>query len=110
MGRKKDMIIVSGLNVYAAEVESVLQSHPAVREAAIVGERDERASERVIAYVVLDDVGDVSAADLKSFCRQSLATYKVPSDIHFIDDLPKTPTGKTDKTKFKERIFDEPAT
>jgi long-chain acyl-CoA synthetase len=110
VGRKKDMIIVSGLNVYAAEVESVLQSHPAVREAAIVGERDERASERVIAYVVLDDVGDVSAADLKSFCRQSLATYKVPSDIHFIDDLPKTPTGKTDKTKFKERIFDEPAT
>jgi acyl-CoA synthetase (AMP-forming)/AMP-acid ligase II len=110
MGRKKDVIIVSGLNVYAGEVESVLQSHTAVKEAAIVGERDERASERVIAYVVLDDVGDVSAEDLKSFCRKSLATYKVPSDIHFIDELPKTPTGKVDKTKFKERVFDEPAT
>jgi len=110
MGRKKDVIIVSGLNVYAAEVESVLQSHPAVKEAAIVGERDERASERIIAYAVPEEGADISAADVKSFCRSSLATYKVPSDIHFIEELPKTPTGKIDKTKFKERIFDEPAT
>jgi len=109
VGRKKDMIIVSGLNVYAAEVESVLQRHPAVREAAVVGERDERASERVIAYVVLDGTPECTDAELKKFCRRSLATYKVPSEIHFIDELPKTPTGKIDKTKFRERVFDDPA-
>ena len=110
VGRKKDMIIVSGLNVYAAEVESVLQTHPAVKEAAVVGERDERASERVIAYVVLDGAAACTEADLKRFCRRSLATYKVPSEIHFIDELPKTPTGKIDKTKFKERLFDNHGT
>jgi len=108
LGRKKDMIIVSGLNVYAAEVESVLQMHPAVREAAVLGQRDERASEQVIAYLVLNDGAGVSESDLKAFCRQSLAAYKVPSEMRFIDELPKTPTGKIDKTKFKERIFDEP--
>jgi long-chain acyl-CoA synthetase len=102
------MIIVSGLNVYAAEVESVLQMHPAVREAAVLGQRDERASEQVIAYLVLNDGAGVSESDLKAFCRQSLAAYKVPSEMRFIDELPKTPTGKIDKTKFKERIFDEP--
>ena len=109
VGRKKDMIIVSGLNVYAAEVESVLQTHPAVKEAAVVGERDERASERVIAYVVLDGAAACTEADLKRFCRRSLATYKVPSEIHFVDELPKTPTGKIDKTKFSERVFNDPA-
>jgi long-chain acyl-CoA synthetase len=110
VGRGKDMIIVSGLNVYAAEVENVLQSHPAVREAAVVGDRDDRASERVIAYVVPDESATVDAAELKTFCRQSLATYKVPADIHFIDELPKTSTGKVDKTRFRERLFDEPST
>jgi long-chain acyl-CoA synthetase len=109
VGRKKDMIIVSGLNVYAAEVESVLQTHPSIKEAAVVGERDERASERVIAYVGLDGAAACTEADLKTFCRRSLATYKVPSEIHFINELPKTPTGKIDKTKFSERVFDDPA-
>jgi acyl-CoA synthetase (AMP-forming)/AMP-acid ligase II len=88
----------------------VLQTHPAVKEAAVVGERDERASERVIAYVVLDGAAACTEADLKRFCRRSLATYKVPSEIHFIDELPKTPTGKIDKTKFKERLFDNHGT
>ncbi len=110
VGRKKDMIIVSGLNVYAAEVESVLQTHPAVKEAAVVGKRDERASERVIAYVVLDRTAPCTDAELKRFCRRYLATYKVPSEIHFINELPKTPTGKIDKTKFEERVFDDPST
>jgi len=110
VGRKKDVIIVGGLNVYAAEVESVLRSHPSVKEAAVVGDRDDRASERVIAYVVPDESAPADAAELKALCRQSLATYKVPADIHFIDEMPKTSTGKVDKTKFRERVFDEPST
>jgi long-chain acyl-CoA synthetase len=91
--RKKDMILVSGFNVYPNEVEAVLAAHPGVAEVAVIGRPDETSGETVCAFVVRKDPALTEAA-LRDFCRQSLTAYKVPRVIHFRDDLPKSPVGK----------------
>jgi long-chain acyl-CoA synthetase len=91
--RKKDMILVSGFNVYPNEVEDVVASHPGVREVAAVGVSDERTGEAVKIFVVRRDPA-LNEADLKSFCRERLTAYKLPRFIEFRDDLPKTNIGK----------------
>lgn len=90
--RLKDMIIVSGFNVYPNEVEDILSSHPAVIEAAVVGESDERTGERVCAFVTTSV--DVSVEELIRHCQQQLAAYKVPKVINFLAELPKSSVGK----------------
>lgn len=92
--RKKDMIIVDGFNVYPSEVEAVLTTHPAVRQAAVVGLPDTYHGETVRACVVLGDGARASAGELIAHARASLASYKVPSTIEFRDALPMTPVGK----------------
>lgn len=92
--RKKDMVIVRGLNVYPREVEEVLYSHPEVAEAAVVGVPDEHRGEVTKAYLALKEGSTVTETEIIRFCRQSLANYKVPRYIEFRDSLPKTPTGK----------------
>jgi long-chain acyl-CoA synthetase len=96
-GRLKDMLIVSGFNVYPREVEDVLLAHPKVAEAAVVGVPDSRTGERVRAVVVPvvgPGSGDLTVEDLLSHCRERLARYKLPRDIDIAESLPRTPLGK----------------
>jgi long-chain acyl-CoA synthetase len=91
--RIKDMILVSGFNVYPNEIEIVICSHPSVLECAVVGVKDERTGEAVKAFVVCRS-SDLTEAALREFCRQDLTAYKVPKFIEFRDDLPKSNVGK----------------
>ncbi|WOT05903.1 AMP-binding protein [Shewanella youngdeokensis] len=96
--RKKDVIMVSGFNVYPNEVEDVLASHDAVLECAVIGIENDRSGEAVKAVIVLDnpklDHSQVKA-DIAQYCREHLAAYKNPKVIEFVDSLPKSTVGKT---------------
>lgn len=91
--RKKDMILVSGFNVYPNEVEEVISSHPQVLEAAVIGIPDEKTGESVKAFVVKKDPA-LTEEDLKAFCRKQLAGYKIPRSYEFLESLPKSNVGK----------------
>jgi long-chain acyl-CoA synthetase len=91
--RKKDMILVSGFNVYPNEVEEVVAMHPAVREVAAIGVPDEQTGEAVKLYVASSDPGLTKEA-LIDHCKQYLTNYKVPKQIEFRPELPKTNVGK----------------
>ena len=91
--RKKDMIIVSGFNVYPNEIEDVVSGHPKVVECAAVGVPDAKSGEAVKVYLVATAEG-VSENELKEFCRERLTAYKVPKSFVFRDELPKTNVGK----------------
>jgi long-chain acyl-CoA synthetase len=92
--RKKDMIIVSGFNVYPGEVEDVLFGHPAVMEAAVIGVPDDYRGESVKAFVVLKSDSQVTAEELLAYCRERLAKYKLPASIEITESLPKSNVGK----------------
>ncbi len=100
-GRKKDMVIVGGYNVYPREVEEVLCSHPAVAEAAVVGGPDPYWGECLHAYVALRE--HATGAALLSFCKERLARYKIPATLEILDSLPKTSVNKLDKLALKAR-------
>ncbi|NKX43564.1 AMP-binding protein [Roseicyclus persicicus] len=91
--RKKDMVVVSGFNVYPNEVEDVLAAHPGVLECAVIGVPDEGTGEAVKAYVVKSDPG-LTAEALRSYCKEHLTGYKVPKRVEFRDELPKSNVGK----------------
>src|SRR5215475_8092088 len=91
--RKKDMILVSGFNVYPNEIEEVIASHAGVLECAVIGVADDKSGEAVKAFVVKKDP-NVTAEDIIKFCRENLTAYKVPKLIEFRTDLPKTNVGK----------------
>ena len=97
VGRRKEMIIRGGENVYPKEIEEVLHRHPAVAEAAVVGLPDRQWGETVAAFVVLRDGAGPDAGALVDFARQRLAAFKVPSEVRFVEALPKTATGKVRK-------------
>jgi acyl-CoA synthetase (AMP-forming)/AMP-acid ligase II len=104
VGRKKDMIKVSGQLVFPAEVEEAIHKHPSVKEAAVIGTPDSLRGESVRAFVVLKEPGSVSEKDLRQFCREHLAHFKLPSDFSFVDNLPKTASGKIDKVVLKQQV------
>ncbi|MBY6189058.1 AMP-binding protein [Microbulbifer agarilyticus] len=91
--RKKDMIIVSGFNVYPNEIEDIVSAHPKVTEAAAVGIPDERSGEAVKLFVVKADAS-LTADEVIAYCRENMTAYKVPRNIEFREDLPKTNVGK----------------
>nr|WP_250638347.1 AMP-binding protein [Yoonia vestfoldensis] len=91
--RKKDMILVSGFNVYPNEIEDVIAAHPDVVEVAVIGVADGAAGEAVKAYVVARDES-LSKDDLRSYCKDHLTGYKVPKFVEFRDELPKSNVGK----------------
>jgi fatty-acyl-CoA synthase len=101
--RLREIIVVGGDNVSSSEVEQTLAMHPAVVDVAVVGVPHERWGETPKAFVVLKPGAQVKARELLTFCRQHLAVFKCPSDIDFIDSLPKTSTGKTQKFLLRER-------
>jgi long-chain acyl-CoA synthetase len=91
--RKKDMIIVSGFNVYPNEVEDVFSSHPGVLECAAIGVPDDKSGEAVKLFVVKKNP-DLTAGQLIAYGRENLAAYKVPRYVEFREDLPKSNVGK----------------
>lgn len=100
--RKKDMIISGGENVYPIEVEQVLLANPAVRDAAVVGAPDDRWGERVVAVVVHDPaVPAPTEAELIAWCRERLAHFKCPSEVHAVAELPRNATGKLVKGELR---------
>lgn len=103
--RSRDMIISGGLNVYPAEVESILHEHPAVGEVAVVGVPDERWGEAVKAVVVLRAGAGATEAELVEHCRTRLAGYKKPQSVDFVKELPKGSTGKILKREIRERYW-----
>jgi len=92
--RKKDLILVGGFNVYPNEIEDVLYSHPAVKEAAAIGVADQYKGEAVKAFIVVKQGMDVTADELIAHCKERLAKYKVPVFIAFAQTLPKSAVGK----------------
>jgi len=94
VGRKKEMIICGGYNVYPREIEELLVSHPDILEAAVIGIPDKEKGEVPKAFVVPKVKGKVSEEEIISFCKENLASYKVPRFVEFLAELPKTSTGK----------------
>ncbi|MBC7253635.1 MAG: long-chain-fatty-acid--CoA ligase [Actinobacteria bacterium] len=103
--RKKDLIITGGFNLYPSEVEQVLERHPAVREAAVVGEPDPVRGEVVHAFVVLQPDRAVTESELVEFTRNHLVYYKVPHRVTFLQDLPRTILGKPSRKELRERLL-----
>ncbi len=102
--RVKDMIIRGGVNIYPVEVEGVLIQMPAIDDVAVVGKKDQELGEIVAAFVVVRDGERVSQEEIKQFCSDKLANYKIPSEIILIDQIPRTPTGKILKRELRERL------
>lgn len=105
VGRKKDMIIRGGFNIYPAEVEGLLYTHPKVLEVAIVGVPDSVLGEKTCACIRPRDGVDLTEEEVKEFCRGKLADFKVPDYVRFMDSFPLTPTGKIYKVGLKEQII-----
>ena len=101
-GRIKEMMIIGGENVFPGEIENVLIQHPAVAEAAVIGVPDESRGEVAVAYVLLEDERRADANELRSFCRERLASLKVPRQVSICKDLPRGPTGKILKRALKD--------
>lgn len=99
--RKKEMILVSGFNVYPNEVENALAMHPKVLETGVIGMPDDKSTEKVVAYVVAKDKS-LTSEELIAHCREQLTSYKVPREVYFADELPKTNVGKILRRKIKE--------
>jgi long-chain acyl-CoA synthetase len=95
--RKKDMIIRGGENIYCVEIENVLQSHPGVFEAAVVGEPDKVFGEQVKAHIVSNPGYSLSMDEILDFCDEHLADFKIPKYVEFVRELPRNPAGKIDK-------------
>lgn len=101
--RMKDMILVSGFNVYPNEVEDVLAAHPGVLESAVIGLPDEHSGEVVAAFVVRKDQ-TLTADELRAYCKENLTGYKVPRQIFFRESLPKTNVGKVLRRALREEV------
>ncbi|MEH7331312.1 long-chain fatty acid--CoA ligase [Neobacillus drentensis] len=102
VGRKKDMIITGGENVYPLEIEHWLSEHPAIDEVAVTGLPDEKWGEIVAAFIVLKHLKSAADEELKSYCEAKLGRYKIPKRFIFLQELPKTHVGKIDKKKLRE--------
>ena len=101
--RKKDLINASGYKVWPNEVEEVLFEHPAVREAAVIGIPDETRGETVKAFVVLEEGMTASVDDIRTFCKEKMSVYKVPTHVEFVQTLPKSQVGKVLRRELREQ-------
>ena len=101
LGRKKEMIIQKGQNTFPGDIEAVLKTHPKVAETAVVGVPDELRGEIVRAYISLKKGEMVTEEEIKHFCREHMANYKIPKQIVFLESLPKTATGQIRKEDIK---------
>jgi fatty-acyl-CoA synthase len=102
-GREDDMIVSGGENLFPGEVEELLITHPAIEEAAVVGVDDEDFGKRLAAFVVLRPGETLTDDDVRDFVKRNLARYKIPRDVAFVSELPRTPTGKVLKRALREQ-------
>ncbi len=100
--RKKDMLLVNGINVYPREIEEVLYQFPGVKEAAVIGQPDPRKGEQPVAFVAANDGVALEERALQQFARRKLADYKVPRRVVILPELPRNATGKILKTRLRE--------
>tara|TARA_B100000029_G_C16906306_1_gene716057 strand:- start:119 stop:565 length:447 start_codon:yes stop_codon:yes gene_type:complete len=106
LGRFKDMLKVGGENVSPLEVEAFLLKIPSISQIAIVGVPDERLNEVPAAFVVSDIEQTVTLKEIKSYCQDVIASYKIPRYLFYLDSLPMTPTGKVQKHKLRQKALD----
>jgi acyl-CoA synthetase (AMP-forming)/AMP-acid ligase II len=105
--RKKDMILSGDENVYPAEVEEVLYSHPSILEAAVIGVPDQKWGETVKAVVVLKKGASATAEEIMEYCKGRLSSYKKPTFVDFLEQLPRNPSGKVLKTELRRPYWGE---
>ena len=108
-GRKKDMIITGGMNVYPTEVEHVLLQHPAIADVAVIGVPDPKWGENVCAVVVIAEGARLDEDDVLSFCRERLASFKKPTKFVKVEGLPRTMSGKIQKYLVRESVMGTPS-
>ncbi|MDX2418031.1 MAG: AMP-binding protein, partial [Xanthomonadales bacterium] len=105
VGRVKDMIIRGGENIYPREIEEYLFQHPKIQEAAVFGIPDEKYGEAVVAWVRLNE-GEIADVDeIRQYCKEQIAHYKVPKHFVIVDEFPMTVTGKIQKFKMREQTL-----
>ncbi len=102
--RRKEMLLVRGMNVYPREIEEVLHQFPNVREAAVVPKLDEKRGEVPIAFVSPVEGAKLDPGEILRFCRERLADYKIPREVRIMDALPRTATGKIAKLELKKDL------
>ena len=107
VGRRKTVIIRSGFNVYPREVETRIESHPAVREVAVIGVADPLLGEAICACIVLVEGAIVTGHEIVDWCRETLAEDKVPDLVRFLDRLPRTDTGKVRRVELSRVVQSE---
>jgi long-chain acyl-CoA synthetase len=106
LDRKKDLILVNGMNLYPREVEEVLYKHPAVQDSVVVGKKDDIHGEIPVGVVKFKENMSATETELKKYCKEQLANFKVPHRIEFWEELPRTGTGKVLKREIR-RIINE---
>jgi long-chain acyl-CoA synthetase len=104
--RKKDMLLVNGINVYPREIEEILYQYPGIKEAAVIGKHDSRRGEQPVAFIAPSDGAVLEEKDIQHFVRKRLADYKVPRRIVQLPQLPRNATGKVLKTRLREIAVD----
>ena len=107
VGRKKDLIIRGGQNIYPAEIESYLVTHPKVDEAAVVGVTAAVGGERVWAFIRLKEGAEMSVQEVLDYCREALEPYKIPSQVRFVSQFPEAETGKPQKFQLRAMAMKE---
>ena len=107
VGRIKDMIIRGGENIYPREIEEFLYSHPAIADAQVIGVPDEKYGEELMAWVQLAPGGKLTEDELKDFCRDKIAHFKIPRYVKFVSEFPMTVTGKVRKVEMRDRSIAE---
>jgi len=107
VGRKKEMIIRGGANIYPREIEEVLYQHPNIRDAAVIGLPDPRLGERTCACIVTNDGAPITLEEIVGFLRPKIATYKLPEFVQCFGDLPRTPTGKIQKSSLRDIVINK---
>ncbi|MCF8031278.1 MAG: AMP-binding protein, partial [Desulfohalobiaceae bacterium] len=105
VGRLKDMIIRGGENIYPREIEEFLYTHPKVKDAQVVGVPSQKYGEEVAAFIQLRDGVDVEEEEIRDFCRDQIAYYKIPEYVCFVEEFPSTASGKIQKYRLRESFF-----
>lgn len=103
--RKRDMIVSGGANIYPAEIEKILCAHPKVQDVAVIGVPDERWGESVKAVIMLRDGKTATVEEIREYCRGQLASYKIPSSVDFVNEVPRTPSGKILKRELRDAYW-----
>ena len=101
------MVIRGGENIYPREIEEFLYTHPAIQDVAVVGVPDPKYIEELAAWIRLKPGANVTEAEIRTFCQQELAHYKIPKYMRFVTEFPQTVTGKIQKFKIREAMITE---